>query len=138
MYDSEQLIAAVRARNGIRIEADDPVFALVTMNELVLEDAVRRLSEGMDRRLANFSAGMDQTERRAGKLLSEDVRNAAVRIREEMQKDIEEAGMKAAYLVYKVDQAHKRPAVIRWIGVGLLSAMVLVLFAFSAGMWLHT
>jgi hypothetical protein len=55
-----------------------------------------------------------------------------------MQKDIEEAGMKAAYLVYKVDQAHKRPAMIRWIGVGLLSAMVLVLFAFSAGIWLHT
>ena len=109
MYNSKQLIAAVRARNGIRIEPDDPVFALVTINELVLEEAVRRLSDEMDRRLATFSAGMDQTERRAGKLLAQDVKNAAAQIRAEMQKDIEAAGMKAAYLVYKVDQAHKRP-----------------------------
>ena len=96
MYNSKQLIAAVRARNGIRIEPDDPVFALVTINELVLEEAVRRLSDEMDRRLATFSAGMDQTERRAGKLLAQDVKNAAAQIRAEMQKDIDAAGMKAA------------------------------------------
>jgi hypothetical protein len=81
---------------------------------------------------------MDRTDRRAGKMLAEDVRNAAVRIREEMQEDIEEAGMKAAYLVYKVDQAHKRPAMIRWIGEGVLSATALVIFAFCAGMDLHS
>jgi hypothetical protein len=137
MYDSKQLITAVLARNGIRIEPDDPVFALVTINELVLEEAVRRLSDEMDRRLATFSAGMDQTERRAGKLLAQDVKNAAAQIRAEMQKDIDAAGMKAAYLVYKVDQAHKRPAMIRWIAVGLLSAMVLAGFAFYAGIHLH-
>ena len=137
MYNSKQLIEAVRARNGIRIEPDDPVFALVTINELVLEEAVRRLSDEMDRRLATFSAGMDQTERRAGKLLAQDVKNAAAQIRAEMQKDIDAAGMKAAYLVYKVDQAHKRPAMVRWIAVGLLSAMVLVGFAFYAGMYLY-
>ena len=137
MYNSQQLITAVLARNGIRIEPDDPVFALVTINELVLEEAVRRLSDEMDRRLATFSAGMDQTERRAGKLLAQDVKNAAGQIRAEMQKDIDAAGMKAAYLVYKVDQAHKRPAMIRWIAVGLLAAMVLVGFAFYAGIHLH-
>ena len=52
------------------------------------------------------------------------------------KKDIEAAGMKAAYLVYKVDQAHKRPAMVRWIAVGLLSAIVLAGFAFYAGMYL--
>jgi hypothetical protein len=138
MYNSQQLITAVLARNGIRIEPDDPVFALVTINELVLEEAVRRLSDEMDRRLATFNAGMDQTERRAGKLLAQDVKNAAGQIRAEMQKDIDAAGMKAAYLVYKVDQAHKRPAMIRWIAVGLLSAMVLAGFAFYAGLYLHS
>ena len=110
----------------------------MTINELVLEEAVRRLSDEMDRRLATFSAGMDQTERRAGKLLAQDVTNAAAQIRAEMQKDIDAAGMKAAYLVYKVDQAHKRPAMIRWIAIGLFSAMVLVGFAFYAGMYLYS
>ncbi len=92
----------------------------------------------MDRRLATFSDGMDRTERRAGKWLAQDVRKAAAEIREEMQKDIEVAGMKAAHLVYKVDQAHKQPAMTRWIGVGLLSAMVLVVLAFFAGICLHS
>ena len=138
MHDPQQLIAEVRAKHGIRIEPDDPVFALVTINELVLEQAVRRLSEDMDRRLATFSDGMDRTEQRAGKLLAQDVRKAAAVIREEMQKDIEAAGMKAAHLVYKVDQAHKQPAMTRWIGVGVLSAMVLVVLAFLAGIYFHS
>jgi Transcriptional activator TraM len=138
MHDPKQLIAAVRAKHGIRIEPDDPVFALVTLNELVLEEAIRRLSEDMDRRLVTFGDGMDRTERRAGKLLAEDVRNAAAKIREEMQKDIEAAGMQAAHLVYKVDQAHKTLAMTRWIGVGLFSAMVLIVFAFCAGMYFHS
>ena|SRR5215472_3954238 len=137
MYDPKQLIAAVRAKHGIRLEPDDPVFALVTINELVLEEAVRRLSEDMDSRLDTFSKGMDRTERLAGKLLAEDVRNAAAQIREEMHKDIEAAGLKAAHLVYQVDQAHKRPALIRWMSVGLFSALVLVILALCVGLYLR-
>src|SRR5215471_17455965 len=137
MCESKQLIAAVRAKHGIRIEPDDPVFALVTINEMVLEEAVRRLSEHMERRFAAFNSGIERTERRAGYLLAQNVKNAAAQIRTELQKDIDEASMKAAYLVYKVDQAHKRPAMIRWIAVGLLSAVVLISFAFCACMYLH-
>ena len=52
-------------------------------------------------------------------------------------KDIDAAGIKAAHLVYKVDQAHKRPAMIRWITVGLSLAVVLLVFGFYVGMYLH-
>ena len=135
MYDVKQLIAAVRATNGIRVEPDDPIFAFVTISELVLEQVSRRVSDELTTRLVAFKEGMDKTERRAGQLLAEDVRKAAAQIRAEMQKDIEAAGMKAAHLVYTVDQAHKRPAMIRWIAVGLLSAMVLAVLAFYAGMY---
>src|SRR5437667_11889097 len=108
MYNSKQLIAAVRARNGIRIEPDDPVFALVTINELVLEEAVRRLSDEMDRRLATFSAGMDQTERGAGRMLAADVTNVAAQIRGDMQKGIDGAGMTGGCVVEAVDEVHER------------------------------
>jgi hypothetical protein len=135
MYDVKQLIAAVRATNGIRVEPDDPIFAFVTISELVLEQFSRRVSDEITTRLVGFKEGMDQTERRAGHLLAEDVRKAAAQIRAEMQKDIEAAGMKAAHLVYKVDQAHKRPAMLLWIAVSLFSAMVLMGFAFYAGMY---
>ena len=110
MYDVKQLIAAVRTTNGIRVEPDDPIFAFVTISELVLEQFSRRVSDEITIRLVAFKEGMDQTERRAGHLLAEDVRKAAAQIRAEMQKDIEAAGMKAAHLVYQVDQAHKRCA----------------------------
>lgn len=137
MYDVKQLIAAVRARNGIRVEEDDPIFALVTLNELVLEQIARRVSDEITTRLVAFNVGMDKTERRAGSLLAQDVKEAGAQIRAELQKDIDAAGMKAAYLVYKVDQAHKRPALIRWITVGLSLAVVLLVFGFYVGMYLH-
>ena len=135
MYGVKQLIAAVRATNGIRVEPDDPIFAFVTISELVLEQFSRRVSDEITTRFVAFKEGMDQTERRAGQLLAEDVRKAAAQIRAEMQKDIEAAGMKAAHLVYQVDQAHKRPAMVLWIAVSLLSTMVLMGFAFYAGMY---
>ena len=134
MSDVKQLIAAVRATNGIRVEPDDPIFAFVTISELVLGQFSRHVSDEITTKLVAFKEGMDQTERRAGQLLAEDVRKAAAQIRAEMQKDIEAAGMKAAHLVYQVDQAHKRPAMIFWVAVTLLSAMVLMGFAFYAGM----
>jgi hypothetical protein len=137
MYDVKQLIAAVRARNGIRVEEDDPIFALVTLNELVLEQIARRVSDEITTRLVAFNVGMDKTERRAGSLLAQDVKEAGAQIRADLQKDIDAAGMKAAYLVYKVDQAHKRPALIRWITVGLSLAVVLLVFGFYVGMYLH-
>ena len=137
MYDVKQLIAAVRARNGIRVEEDDPIFALVTLNELVLEQVARRVSDEITTRLVAFNAGMDKTERRAGSLLAQDVKEAGEQMRAELQKDIDAAGIKAAHLVYKVDQAHKRPAMICWITVGLSLAVVLLVFGFYVGMYLH-
>jgi hypothetical protein len=137
MYDVKQLIAAVRARNGIRVEEDDPIFALVTLNELILEQVARRVSDEITTRLVAFNAGMDKTERRAGSLLAQDVKEAGAQMRAELQKDIDAAGMKAAHLVYKVDQAHKRPAMIRWITVGFSFAVVLLVLGFYVGMFLH-
>jgi len=80
---------------------------------------------------------MDKTERRAGRLLAQDVKEAGTQIRAELQKDIDAAGIKAAHLVYKVDQAHKRPAMIRWITIGLSLAVALLVFGFYAGIYLH-
>ena len=44
MLDTKRLIAEVVARNGIRIDPDDPAFALVTLVQLVLEESSRQIS----------------------------------------------------------------------------------------------
>ena len=44
MPDIQRLIAEVSARHRIRVEPDDPALALVTLNQLVLEESVGRYS----------------------------------------------------------------------------------------------
>ena len=45
MIDQKRLIGEVAAKNGIRLEPDDPAFALVTLNETVLQDASAALTQ---------------------------------------------------------------------------------------------
>jgi hypothetical protein len=42
MPDIKRMISEVAAENGIRVEPGDPLFALVTMNRLVLEASARK------------------------------------------------------------------------------------------------
>ena len=43
--DVQRLIGAVAARHGILLKPDDAAFALVTMNQLILEETVEELLE---------------------------------------------------------------------------------------------
>jgi hypothetical protein len=40
--------------NGIRVEPDDPLFALVTINRIVLEEATQELQDQIQARFAEF------------------------------------------------------------------------------------
>src|SRR5215831_5027552 len=62
MIDGRRLIAEVAARNGIRVEPDDPAFALVTLNQLVLEDFVTRMDERIRLGIAEFMDAVHKTE----------------------------------------------------------------------------
>ena len=54
MIDQKQLIGHVAAKNGIRLEPDDPAFALVTLNEAVLQDASAALTQEIRQVLNEF------------------------------------------------------------------------------------
>ena len=43
MPDIRELIGQVAARNNIRVDEDDPIFAVGTINRLMLEEAVEDL-----------------------------------------------------------------------------------------------
>ena len=131
MPDLDALITEVATSTGIHIERDDPAVAFVILTELVLDQVTGRVLDSINRRLAVFELSMEKVDERAGKLLAQEVRNAAEQIRGELHADIDEAGLKAAHLVYKVHEAHSRPALIRWLSAGLASAVVL----FLAGLW---
>ncbi len=68
--DVEKLIGEVAARNGIRIEPDDPAFALVTLNQLVLEETVRRLVSEIRAATTDFESAVERVQSRAGAIFA--------------------------------------------------------------------
>ncbi len=81
MLDVKRLIGEVAAQNGIRLEPGDPAFALVTLNQLVLEETVRRVCDHVSITLAQFTESLSKGEHLAGKALAQEIKAVAVDIR---------------------------------------------------------
>ncbi len=131
MPDVKRMISEVAAENGIRVEPGDPLFALVTMNRLVLEESAQRFYDYNQKLIAEFHESMKKAETRAGQMLGQMVKESAEKMREGLQADIRSAGLKAREYVHLVNEAHRRPAIIRWVSVGLLAAAAI----FASGVW---
>ncbi|HEY1044145.1 MAG TPA: hypothetical protein VGE60_09800 [Telluria sp.] len=54
--DQQKLRTLVFERTGVRIDVDDPVFALVALNEAVLEEAVERHVAAIDQASRELAA----------------------------------------------------------------------------------
>lgn len=132
MIDIQRLIGEVAARNGIRVKPGDPAFALVTLNQLVLEDAVKQIGEHIQAGIADFSDAVQKTENRAGRLLAEEVNSAAADLRCELQRDVDGARVGAKELVAEIPSIHTSAALIRWGSAGVVAAAML----FGAGLWI--
>ena len=132
--DLQRIIAGVAARHDLLLESRDPAMAIVTMNQLALEDAMDAINAEVRETIAAFEESIHKSEKRAGTMLAQTVRESALQMREGLQSDIQVAGLKAREIVHLVDQAHRRPALIRWSAVGLVAGAVL----FAAGVWLGT
>ncbi len=134
MENVKRLISEVAAQNGIRVEPDDPLFALVTINRIVLDEATQKLQNHIQARIVEFDASMQKAEARAGKMLAQMVKESAAQMRQGLQNDIRLAGLKTCEFVHLVNEAHRRPALIRWSAVGLVAGALL----FGGGIWVGT
>ena len=131
MPDIKRMISEVAAENGIRVEPGDPLFALVTMNRMVFEESAKRYYDYNQQLIAEFNESMKRAEMRAGSMLAQMVKESAEKMREGLQGDIHIAGLKAREYVHRVNEAHRRPAIIRWVSVGLVAAAAI----FASGVW---
>jgi hypothetical protein len=129
---TQRLIAEVAARHNILLKPDDAAFALVTINQLVLGETMERVHAEIRETIAGFNASYEKAERRAGSILAQMVRASAIEMRKGLQNDIHIAGLKAREFVHLVNEAHRRPALIRWSAVGLVVGGLL----FGGGFWL--
>jgi hypothetical protein len=133
MLEVPKLIGEVARRNGIRVEADDPAFALVTLNQLILEDTVRELRDHIRESIAEFDVSIQKVQTRAGRLVAQEFHERAMTLGRELQDDISQAGSKATELVCKVQQAHARPARTPWTVAGLFLAILVFLTGYWVG-----
>jgi hypothetical protein len=131
---TRRLIAEIAARHNVFLKPDDPAIALVTMNRLILDDAMEAVQGQIRVTIAEFQASMQKAERRAGTMLAQEVRESAAQMQRGLQNDIHIAGLKAREIVHLVNEAHRRPALIRWSVVGLMAGALL----FGGGLWLGT
>jgi hypothetical protein len=131
MLDKERIIAEVAARNGIRIESGDPIFAVLTVTQLALDDAGNEIEEKVRALMSEFEANIRAVERLAGRGLGDQARNHAAVLKRELRSDIDSATAKATELVTRVQRAHERPNIVMWASIGLLCAVAL----FCSGVW---
>ena len=71
-FDREALIAEVAKRHKILLDPDDPAFALITINEIVLSRAIAIVEaklEAMERRLAQISEKQAETAKAIGEAI---------------------------------------------------------------------
>ena len=131
MLEISRLIAEVKERNGIRILPGDAGFVLVTLNQLVLEDLARQLGEGVRSGIVAFNDVVQKTETRAGNTLAQYVKSAAAEMRGELQRDIENARIKATEIVSEVHNAQRNVVLVRWGAAGIIAGLALFIF----GLW---
>lgn len=129
--DVQHLIGEVAARHGIRLDPDDPVFAVATICERALEEASRRTIEAMDQRLGKFHSAAEAVEIRTGKIIAQQMKTAVSQIDEERRRGSEIARYTAVELVARVERAQSRHVGLLWGAAGLVSAAVL----FGMGFW---
>jgi hypothetical protein len=55
-----ELIGQVAARNNIRVDEDDPIFAVGTINRLMLEEAIEDLMKRIRAVIKEFEATLDR------------------------------------------------------------------------------
>jgi hypothetical protein len=123
--DVQSLIGAVAARHGILLKSDDAAFALVTINQLMLEEVMKRMLVKVEATVADFEQAASRVQAQAGGLLAIEVKNAAAAVRGELESDIASAGREAREFVLEVHRAHSRAALEKWVAVGLISALSL-------------
>ena len=130
--DVKRLAAEVSVQHGIRLDPDDPIMAVVTLNQLVFEQAVSVVVDRVAATVRELEQAADKVQARAGIVLAQQVRDCVASLRREMLKDMEAAGTSRNTKSGALGGILSRADVRKWIAVGLVFTVGL----FSAGVWL--
>lgn len=131
--DVQRLIGAVAERHGILLKPDDAAFALVTINQLMLEEAMTELLGRVQRAAADFEEAAQRVQTKAGGLIANEVKTTAVAIRGELESEIAAVGKQAHEFVLEVYRSNTRANRMKWLSVGVICALALFVCGILVG-----
>lgn len=132
--DVKMLIGEVAARHGITLRSDDPAFALVTVNQLVLEQTMLDLIQRTQEMTAEFDRAGDRLQERAGRVLAGELRKAGAEIRIALKQDIA-AAMRSRQSAERRQQVASRSMVYCWLSLGMIGGLALLIIGILIGHW---
>ena len=135
--DAKKLTSEVAARHGVVIREDDPAMALVTMSEIVLEEALKKAEVRLGAVLAEAENGQKRLQQEAAAWVQEEIGRAGNALRAQIERDIGAARLQARELVVQLSQVYSRTAVRRWVAVGVVSGLILLLVGLGLGLGLE-
>ena len=141
LVDAKKLSGEVAARHGLLIREDDPAMALVTMSEIVLEQVLREAEVRLRSLLSEAEKGQKRAQQEMLVWVQEEMGSAGSALRVQLQRDIDAGRLQARELVTQLSQVYSRSAVRRWVAVGIVSGLLLILIGiglgFELGRWLR-
>jgi hypothetical protein len=130
-FDVQRLIDEVAAQHRLLLKPDDAAFAIVTMNRLVLEESLEAIHSRIAEDLALFEAASKKMQARAGIILAAEVRESAAGIRQELERDVQDARLQASKIVRQVEAAYQERMSAQKLAIAALAAVLL----FLCGVW---
>ncbi len=130
--DIKRLAADVSAQHGIRIDSDDPMMAVVTLNRLVFEHAIAQVLEQMQIASHEFESASEKTQVRAGAVLAQEIRECGRLMRQEVASAIEDAAQRKPIVHPKMRQLIGPKASLR----SLMGGFVLSIGLIGVGIWI--
>lgn len=126
--DLKRLAAEVSAQHGIRIDPDDPIMAVVTLNRLVFEAAIAQVLEEVQASIRDFETAAEKVQVRAGGALAQEVRECRLVMRNESERTLEEFRRR------EPESELPSEALLSWMLV--VATLALAIGVFAAGMWI--
>ena len=126
LEEIKRLAAEVSAAHGIRLDPDDPMMAVVTLNRLVLEQVSSGLLKALTEATRELNDAAGRVQVRAGAAIADELKTQIVAARRELK-------IAASVLAVPRESGFQSQQRTLWLAVGLVAALGLFGAGFCLG-----
>ena len=130
--DQRKIASDVSRETGVHVEPNDPAFVTARLVQIVLEDTVARMDSDVRARLGEFECSIQRVEAKAGHMIAQRVKEAAMEFDTHLGRDLEATRLNINELVRDVQSSRRR--LVTLIGAGIVGALL----CFGGGLWIGT